>query len=173
MTLGRGQRSNITKFPLPWQFQRFLYQILCVFSQMKDTIHIRWDFYSVAWFMPQGWDFGALGVPRGSNNFFFQTWSCSISNWRGWRAEQNACNIFILGSNWWPWGKRSNIINISISKIFHTKLCECSHKQKIENIMNRIFILLPRSCPGVGLQGAGGVKGFEMAPHRLCALVIF
>ena len=39
---------------------------------MKDTKHIRWDFYSVAWVMPQGWDFGALGVPRESNNFLFK-----------------------------------------------------------------------------------------------------
>ena len=37
---------------------------------MKDTKHIRRDFYSVAWVMPQGWDFGALGVPRGSIFFF-------------------------------------------------------------------------------------------------------
>ena len=72
MTLGRGQRSNIIKFRLPCQFKRLLYQILCLFSQMKDTKHIRRDFYSVAWVMPQGWDFGALGVPRGSNNFFFK-----------------------------------------------------------------------------------------------------
>ena len=43
-----------------WGVQR---QTLCVFSQMKDTKHIRWDFHSVAWVMPQGWDFG---VPRGS-----------------------------------------------------------------------------------------------------------
>ena len=28
--------------------------------------------------------------------------------------------------------------------------------------MNRIFILLPRSCPGAGLQGAGGVKNFSV-----------
>ena len=54
------------------EFQRFLYQILCVFSQMKATKYIRQDFYSVAWVMPQGWDFGALGVPRGSNIFFFK-----------------------------------------------------------------------------------------------------
>ena len=33
---------------------------------MKDTKHIRGDFYSVAWVMPQGWDFGTLGVLRGS-----------------------------------------------------------------------------------------------------------
>ena len=44
---------------------------MCV-SQLKDAKHIRRDFYSVAWVMPQGWDFGALGVPRGSNNFFFK-----------------------------------------------------------------------------------------------------
>ena len=39
---------------------------------MKDTKHIRRDFYSVAWVMPQEWNFGALGLPRGSNNFFFK-----------------------------------------------------------------------------------------------------
>ena len=88
---------------------------------MKDTKHIRRNFNSIAWVMPQGRDFGALGVPKGSKKiFFFQIWSCSISNRWGWQAEQNASNIFILGSNWWPWGKvkRSNIINMSISKIF-------------------------------------------------------
>ena len=31
----------------------------------------------------QGWDFGALGVPRGSKKIFFQTWSCGTSNRRG------------------------------------------------------------------------------------------
>ena len=39
---------------------------------MKDTKHIRQDFYSVAWVMPQGSDLGGLGVPRGSKNFFFK-----------------------------------------------------------------------------------------------------
>ena len=33
---------------------------------MKDTKHIRRDFHSVNWVMPQGWDFGGAGVPRGS-----------------------------------------------------------------------------------------------------------
>ena len=28
--------------------------------------------------------------------------------------------------------------------------------------MNTIFILLPRSCPGVGLRGAGGVKDISL-----------
>ena len=39
-------------------------------SQMKDTKHIRRDFNSVACVMPQGWDFRALGIPRGSIYFF-------------------------------------------------------------------------------------------------------
>ena len=37
---------------------------------MKDTKHIRRDFNSVAWVMPQGWDFGALGGAQGANFFF-------------------------------------------------------------------------------------------------------
>ena len=39
---------------------------------MKDTKHIRPDFHSDPWVMPQGWDFGALGVPRGQKKFFFK-----------------------------------------------------------------------------------------------------
>ena len=69
---GGVKKSNIIYFQLQSQFQRFLYQTLCVFSQMKDTKHIRRDFHSVPWVMPQGWDFGALGVPRGSKFFFFK-----------------------------------------------------------------------------------------------------
>ena len=61
-----------------------------MFSQMKDTEHIRWDFTSVAWVMSQGWDFGVLGVLKGP---FFQTRSCGISNQRERRAEQNASKI--------------------------------------------------------------------------------
>ena len=116
VTLGWGQRSNIIKLRLPCQFQRFSYQTLCVFSQMKDTKHIRWDFYSVTWGRPQGWDYWALGVHRRS---FFQTWSCGISNRQRWQAEQNASYILILGTNWWPLGefKRSNITFMSISRI--------------------------------------------------------
>ena len=28
---------------------------------MKDTKHISWDFHSVTWVMPKGWDLGVLG----------------------------------------------------------------------------------------------------------------
>ena len=49
---GEVKISNIILFQLQSQFQRFLYQTLCVYSQMKDTKHIRWDFYSAALVMP-------------------------------------------------------------------------------------------------------------------------
>ena len=39
---------------------------------MKDTKHIRRDFHYVAWVMPQGWDFGVLGVPRWSKKVIFK-----------------------------------------------------------------------------------------------------
>ena len=51
---------------------KILYQTLRVFSQVKDTKHIRRDFHPVFRVMPQGWDFGALVVPRGSKKFFFK-----------------------------------------------------------------------------------------------------
>ena len=51
-----------TPFQLHNQFQRFLNQTSCVFSQMKDIKHIRRDFYPVAWVMPQKWDFGVMWV---------------------------------------------------------------------------------------------------------------
>ena len=54
------KRSNIIKFQLQSQFQRFLCQTLCVFSQIKDTKYIRRDFHSDAWVMPYWWDLGVL-----------------------------------------------------------------------------------------------------------------
>ena len=63
----------------------------------------------------------------------------------------------------------SNIIKMSISKIYiYQTFCESS-QIKDRNILNRIFILLLRSCPGVGL--GCWAWGFAMAPHRLRALV--
>ena len=71
---GEGSKDQISfNFNYKVNFKDFLYQTVCVFSQMKDTIHIRRDFYSVAWVMPQGWDLGALGCPAlGSKKFFFK-----------------------------------------------------------------------------------------------------
>ena len=82
-SLGGGSKGQISfNVNCKFNFKDF-YTKLCVCSLKKDTKHIRWDFHSVAWVMLQGWDFGALGVPRGGQNFFFQTWSSGISNLRG------------------------------------------------------------------------------------------
>ena len=142
---------------------------------MKDTKHIRRVFHSVAWVMPQGWDFGALGVPRLSKKSNFQTWSCGISNQRGWRAEQNASKIFILGSNWWPWGYVKGQIWLNSGyhvnfKDFYTKLCECSHKWKIQNISDRILILSPGSCPRGGTLGHWGCPGSHFFQTWSCGI---
>ena len=52
------------------QFQRFLYQTLYVFLQIKNMKYIERDFCSDAWVMPQGWNLGAPGVPRWSKKIF-------------------------------------------------------------------------------------------------------
>ena len=67
---GEGSKSQISFNFNYSHFQIFLYQTFSALSQMKDTKHIRRNFYSVAWVMPQGWDFGALGC-QGVKKFFF------------------------------------------------------------------------------------------------------
>ena len=61
--LGRGQQVNYYLISIKNQFQRFLNQTLCVFSQIKDIKHTSRDFHSVAWV----WD---LGV-QGGQKFYF------------------------------------------------------------------------------------------------------
>ena len=161
---GEGAKGQISfKFNYKVNSKIFIPNFVCV-PQMKDAKHIRGDFHSDHWVMPQGWNFGALGVPRGSKKIFFQTWSCGISNQQGWRAEQNANKIFILGSNWWPWGEVKGQISLNFGyhvnfKDFYTKFCVCSHKWKIRNISDGIFILSPGSCPRVGTFGHWGYPG--------------
>ena len=66
---GGAKRSNIINFQLLSQFQIFLNQTLCVFSQMKDLKHIRRAIHSVALVMPQGW--GLKGYREVGVNFLF------------------------------------------------------------------------------------------------------
>ena len=68
---GGANRSNIIKFQLQSQFQRFFNQTLCVFSHMKDIKHFRRDFHLVAWVMSQVSDLGVtLGVWGVKKKFF-------------------------------------------------------------------------------------------------------
>ena len=63
-----------------------------------------------------------------------------------------------------PWGpgegSKGQIFNFNFKvnfKDFYTKLCVCSHKLKIQNISDGIFILSPGSGPRGGTLGCCGV----------------
>ena len=108
-----GEGSNIIKFQLQSQFQRFFNQTLCVFSHMKNINHIRRDFNLAAWVMPQRWDLGgAVGGEGGGGqkNFspkFNQIWC--VSYLHEWHMHQ--CHFLgprPLGP--WEGAKRSIII---------------------------------------------------------------
>ena len=97
---GGAKRSNIIKFQLQSQFQRFFNQTLRVFSHMKDIKHIRRDFHLVAWVMPQVSDLGVLWGGLGVKKIFFskfnQIWC--VSYLHEWHMHQR----HFLGPR--PWG---------------------------------------------------------------------
>ena len=110
---------NIIKYQLQSQFQRFLNQTLCVFSQMKDIKHIRRIFIPLPGSCPRGRTWGYRGgVEWFKKNFFpkfNQIWC--VSNLHQWHMQQH--NFFgphPLG----PWGgaKRSNIIKSQLQSQF-------------------------------------------------------
>ena len=48
----------------------FIPNFVCVLTNETDTKHIRHDFYSVAWVMPQGWEgLWGTGGAKGVNFF--------------------------------------------------------------------------------------------------------
>ena len=58
-------------------------------------------------------------------------------------------------------------------KFFYSKLCECSHKWKIQNISDRFLILSPGSRPRGGTKGYLGAKiKFRPAVCPLCYLLL-
>ena len=125
-----GSKDQISfNFNYKVNFKDFITK-LCVCSHKWKILNISDGIFILSpGSFPRGGIWGAGGA-QGVKKKNFQTWSCGISNRRGWRAEENASKIFILGSNWWPWGevKRSNIIKHVSFKDFYTKLCVCSHK---------------------------------------------
>ena len=100
---GEGPKGQIflNIIKLQSQFQRFLNQSLCVYSQMKDIKHIRRDFHLAAWVMPQGLGHapgvglgGSMGGWRGQKQFlkFNQSWC--VSYLHEWHMQRHN----ILGS---------------------------------------------------------------------------
>ena len=170
--LGKWQNSTNTTESFS---KFFLYQTLCVFSQMKDTTHIWRDFHSVAWVMPQGWSFGALGVPR---CVFFK--HGHVAYQIDGDDEQNRMQV-----NFHPrvklvtlgWGQRVRYYSISatmsILRFLYQNLgafLQIKDRKHIEQFCHSV-------APRVGLWGAGGSKtlasGFATAPHWLRILVLF
>ena len=167
----KGQISlNIIKFQLQSQFQTFFNQTLCVFSQMKDIKHIRWDFHLVAWVMPQRSD---LGVLWGVKHIFFEIQPdlvCELLTC----VEHALTPLFgsppsgSLGGG----GKRSNIIESESQKQFQRFL---NQTWCIYNISDGSFIRRHGSSPGVGLGGTvGGLRDnffFKIQPDLVCELL--
>ena len=159
---------NIIKYQLQSQFQRFLNQTLCVFSQMKDLKHIRWDFHSLAWVMPQGSDLGVpWGVEWSKKNFFpkfNQIWC--VSNLHQWHMQQH--NFFgphPLG----PWGgaKRSNIIKSQsqsqFQRFLNQTLCVFSQLKDMKYIrrdFHSVAWVMPQGWDLGVPWGLGGPKTF-------------
>ena len=63
-------------------------------------------------------------------------------------------------------------ITKSILKIFYTKLCVCSHKLKIKNISDEIFILSPGLSPRIETWGCLGVLNIILSIRMLCYLLL-
>ena len=85
-----------------------------------------------------------------------------------------ACNVkLFFGPAPWGHGEGSKgqisfNFNYKVNfKDFYTKLCVCSHKLKIQNISDGIFILSPGSCPRGGTLGVprGSNKIFFKHSH--------
>ena len=115
---GGAKRSNIIKFQLQSQFQRFFNQTLCVFSHMKDIKHISRDFHLAAWVMPQGWDLRVPWGVRGVKNVFpkFNQIFC-VNYLHEWQMH---LRHFLGPCPFGPWGgaRRSNIFKSKIQSQF-------------------------------------------------------
>ena len=64
--MGRGQKVKYHLISITKSISKiFIPNFVCVLTNERYKTY-QTGFYSVAWVTPQGWDFGALGAPRGS-----------------------------------------------------------------------------------------------------------
>ena len=147
---GGVKRSNIIYFNYKVNFKDF-YSNLCVCSHKWKIQNISDGIFIL---LPEscprgGWDFGALGMPRGSKKIFFQTWSFGISNRRGWQAEQNASNIFILGQTCDLGARSKDHISLTcqLKDFIPSSLCVFSQikdRKHIEQSFHSVARVMPR-----------------------------
>ena len=147
-----------------------------MFSQIKDTKHIRRDFYSVALVMPQGWDFGALGY-RGGQFFFFKHGHIAYQIDGMTSRTKCKCHfhprvkLVTLGAR----SKSQISLICQFQRFLYQTLCVYS-KMKDRKHIEQNFHSVAKVKTGAGLMGAGGVKNFSVgicdcAPSTAQALV--
>ena len=71
-----------------------------MFSQIKDTKHIRRDLHCAAWVMPMVWDFEAPGCPGGGGVKKFKHGHVAYQIDGDDEQNRMPVKFFILGSNW-------------------------------------------------------------------------
>ena len=130
---GEGSKGQISfnLIQLQSQFQRFLFQTLCVYSQMKDQNISDWIFIL-------SWD---LGVLMGQNQIpsccplcylLLNYWTkfnqiCCVGYSHEWSVH------FFCPAPWGPGEGSKDQISFNFNykvnfKDFYTKLCVCTHK---------------------------------------------
>ena len=114
---GGAKRSNIIKSQSQSQFQRFLNQNLCVFSQLKDIKHQRGFSFRHLGHAPGVGLGGTVGVGGSKTGFpkFNQIWC--VSYLHEWHMQRHNClGPRLLGI--WRGAKRSNIIKSQLQSQF-------------------------------------------------------
>ena len=132
---------------------------------MEDTKHIRRDFHSVAWVMPQGSDLGALGVSR---SFFFLK-HCHVAYQIAGDNVHNRMQVkFSSYGQTGDLGVRSKgqisviSVTISISKIFIPNLICVLTNERYKTYHQTEFLFCRLShAPEAGLRGAGDAQGIN------------
>ena len=123
---------------------------------MKDTKHIRRDFYSVAWVMPQGWDFGALGYP-GDQIIFFK--HVHVAYQIDGDDEQNKMQVTF--SSWrqtgdlWARSKGQISLTCQFPRFLYQTLCVFSQIKDREHIEQN-FYSVAKVMPRGGTAGCWG-----------------
>ena len=130
-----------------------------MFSQIKDTKHIRQDFSFCGLGRAPGVGLWGTGGCPGGQKFIFSymvMWHIKSEG-----DEEQTGDLWVRSN-----GQISLNFGYKVNfKDFDTKLCVCVlTNKKIENILNRIFILLPGSYPSDGTLGCwrGGGGGQKL-----------
>ena len=117
--LGRGQKVKYHLISITSQFQRFLNQTLCVFSQLKDIKKIQMGFSFRHLGHAPGVGLGGTVGGQGVQKLFFckfnQIWCVSyLHEW--YMQRHNFLGPSLLGP--WGWAKTSNIIKSQLQSQF-------------------------------------------------------